>query len=271
MDQQLAISDRTAVQPDPKELYRISTDVAGLCKEAVVKTVLRISGKQYVKVEGWQTIAAAHGCLAEIESVTEAQIEGVGGLICWAKLKRISDQAVMGRASAFLGDDENQDGISGKKYARYAKVQTRAISRVCSNAFRFVVVLMNAGLETTPAEEMPREVPAAVEPPPVVPAPVAKQHVLEGPSTEQVLEGPLLEIYKNKDWVSAQVKGIEFSTNRPQLAQQILEIEEGALVRVTLKKMVVSGGREKFRPQSIEVVAGPHTGSETAEEQLDGE
>lgn len=142
---------------EPRELYRISTDVAGLCKDAVVKTSMKISGKSYVKVEGWQTIAAAHGCVAEIESVQESVIEDVPGLIAWARLKRMSDGAILSRASAFIGDDESQEGVSGKKYARYAKVQTRAISRVCSNAFRFVVVLMNAGLETTPAEEMSKE------------------------------------------------------------------------------------------------------------------
>jgi hypothetical protein len=32
--------------------------------------------------------------------------------------------------------------------------QTRAMSRACRSAFGFVVTLMDAGLETTPAEEM---------------------------------------------------------------------------------------------------------------------
>src|SRR3546814_8677098 len=33
--------------------------------------------------------------------------------------------------------------------------QTRAISRACRSAFAHVVVMMKAGLETTPAEEIP--------------------------------------------------------------------------------------------------------------------
>jgi hypothetical protein len=33
--------------------------------------------------------------------------------------------------------------------------QTRAISRACRSAFAHVVVMMNAGLSTTPAEEVP--------------------------------------------------------------------------------------------------------------------
>jgi hypothetical protein len=35
--------------------------------------------------------------------------------------------------------------------------QTRAISRACRSAFAFVVTMMDAGLETTPAEEVPHE------------------------------------------------------------------------------------------------------------------
>jgi hypothetical protein len=35
--------------------------------------------------------------------------------------------------------------------------QTRAISRACRSAFAFIVTYMDAGLETTPAEEVPAE------------------------------------------------------------------------------------------------------------------
>ena len=40
-------------------------------------------------------------------------------------------------------------------YAIRAMAQTRAISRACRSAFAHVVVMMNAGLSTTPAEEVP--------------------------------------------------------------------------------------------------------------------
>ena len=41
-------------------------------------------------------------------------------------------------------------------FARRGMAQTRANSRVCRTAFAFVVTLMKAGIETTPAEEIPR-------------------------------------------------------------------------------------------------------------------
>jgi hypothetical protein len=44
-----------------------------------------------------------------------------------------------------------------EEYAQRAMAQTRAISRACRSAFAFVVTMMDAGLETTPAEEVPSE------------------------------------------------------------------------------------------------------------------
>ena len=43
------------------------------------------------------------------------------------------------------------------EYAKRAMAQTRAISRACRSAFAFIVTYMDAGLETTPAEEVPSE------------------------------------------------------------------------------------------------------------------
>ena len=80
---------------------------------------------------------------------------------------------------------------------------------------------------------------------------------------EQVLEGPLTEIYVNKEWTYGTVKGIEFSTKREELKAKIAGIEDGTLVRVTVKKFVVAGGKTKFRPQSIEVLGASPAGHET--------
>lgn len=140
----------------PAELYRTSTDVAGLCKEFVVNSAINIQGRKFVKVEGWQSIAAAHGCIAEIEYVKETNVQGINGIEACALLRRMSDGAVISRANGFVGQDE-KNWPDRAVYARYAMAQTRATSRVCRNAFAYVVVMMNAGLETTPAEEVPSE------------------------------------------------------------------------------------------------------------------
>ena len=144
---ELALTDHK-----PEELVRRSSDIAGLCKEIVVATAVNIHGKKYVKVEGWQSIATAHGCVAGTRAVERVE----GGYRCIAELKRGFDGLVLATAEGFVGDDE----ITWQKrpdYARRAMCQTRAISRVCRSAFAHVVVLMNAGLQTTPAEEIPSD------------------------------------------------------------------------------------------------------------------
>jgi hypothetical protein len=129
--------------------YRRATDVAGVCKDIVTKTAVRIAGRRYVKVEGWLAIATAHGCVASSER--PARIED--GYEARGVLRRLSDGALIAEAWGFVGDDERM--WAGRHlFARKAMCQTRALSRVCRSAFSHVVVLMDAGLETTPAEEM---------------------------------------------------------------------------------------------------------------------
>jgi len=131
--------------------HRQATDVAGLCRDIVLKTSQPIQGRKYVRVEGWQSIAAAHGCIASIDSVNETE----EGVIAIASLLDSAGK-VRGKAEGYVGKDEKL-WAARPKYAQRAMAQTRAISRVCRSAFAHVVVLMDAGLETTPAEEIPVE------------------------------------------------------------------------------------------------------------------
>ena len=150
-----------AVRENAKELVKQSTDVAGLCREIVLKTACQIQGKKYVKVEGWQSIATAHGCVAGCRDVEVVP----GGVRCIGELKVISTGQIIASAEGFVGEDEptwyGGDNGRGKvlpkraDYAIRAMCQTRAISRVCRSAFAHVVVLMDAGLSTCPAEEVP--------------------------------------------------------------------------------------------------------------------
>lgn len=132
-----------------QDAFRLSTDAATLCKQIVVATAKLIKGKRFVGVEGWQAIALAHGCVASSGQVerTETGFRAIGKVI------RMSDSAVLSTAEGFVGDDE-PTWFSRPEYARRAMAQTRSISRACRSAFAHVVVMMQAGLETTPAEEM---------------------------------------------------------------------------------------------------------------------
>lgn len=162
------------VQQSNVDAYRASTDAASLCKEIVVSTVKKLGDRNYVCVEGWQAIAIAHGCTASARDVEKVD----GGVRAIGEVRRMSDGAVIAEAEGFVGEDEptwyggtmrswKWGQQKGEKiwfdkelpkradYAIRAMAQTRAISRACRSAFAHVVVMMNAGLSTTPAEEVP--------------------------------------------------------------------------------------------------------------------
>jgi hypothetical protein len=147
--------------PGNVDLFRASTDAASLCRDIVIATATTIQGRKYVNVEGWQAIAIAHGCAAGARDVEKID----GGVRAIGEIRRMSDGAVISVAEGFVGEDEatwyggkNKYGkVLPKRddYAIRAMAQTRAISRACRSAFAHVVVMMNAGLATTPAEEIP--------------------------------------------------------------------------------------------------------------------
>ena len=163
----------------PADLMVQAQDVAGVCAEIVKRTAMTIQGRKYVRVEGWQSIAAAYGCVASSRNVERI----AGGVRAVGELRRVADGVVIAVAEGFVGDDEpvwsgGEVKAYGKikvytkrpDYAIQAMAQTRAISRVCRSAFAFVVVMIDGNLSTTPAEEMSglhgepeREVPPAAE------------------------------------------------------------------------------------------------------------
>ena len=132
--------------------HKQATDVAGVCKDIVQETAQRIGGRKYVRVEGWQAIATAHGCVASARDVERIE----GGWRAIGEVRRMDNGSVIATAEGFLGEDEPV-WAKRPEYAKRAMCQTRAISRACRSAFAHVVVLIGGGLETTPAEEVPHE------------------------------------------------------------------------------------------------------------------
>lgn len=129
---------------------RQATDVAGACAKIVRETAQRIGNRDYVRVEGWQSIAIAHGCVASARDVERLQ----DGWRCIGEVRRMDTGQVIATAEGFLGDDESM-WEKRPTYAKRAMCQTRAISRACRSAFAHVVVLIDKNLSTTPAEEVP--------------------------------------------------------------------------------------------------------------------
>jgi len=145
--------DLTIQENNPIANIKKSTDVAGACKEIVSRTSIKIQNKKYVPVEGWMAIATAHGCNLSATDVKQVD----GGISARGLVRRISDGIILGEAEGFVGDDE-KTWANRPLFARRAMAQTRAMSRAARSVFAHVVVLMDAGLETTPAEEMGHEI-----------------------------------------------------------------------------------------------------------------
>jgi len=143
-------SELTTTNNQVAILARQSSDVAGACREIVKATAQRIGNKDYVKVEGWQAIAVAHGCVASAKGVEKVE----GGFRCIGEVRKMADGQVISQAEGFVGDDEPM-WAKRPEYARRAMCQTRAISRACRSAFAHIVVLIDSNLSTTPAEEVP--------------------------------------------------------------------------------------------------------------------
>jgi hypothetical protein len=154
------MNELVAIKPGADvQAYRASTEAAELCKEIVLATSVTIQRRQYVPVEGWQAIAIAHGCAAGSRSVERVE----GGIKAVGEVRRMSDGQLISTAEGFVGEDEavwfggqidNKSYPKRAEYAIRAMAQTRAISRACRSAFAHVVVMMNKGLATTPAEEV---------------------------------------------------------------------------------------------------------------------
>src|SRR3546814_16525152 len=69
------------------DVYRQSTDAAGLCGAIVKQTARDIQGRHYVTVEGWQAIAIAHGSAAGARDVEKVD----GGVRAIGEVRRLSE------------------------------------------------------------------------------------------------------------------------------------------------------------------------------------
>lgn len=156
----LAIIDTEQAGVNNVALFNDSRTAAGLCKEIVVQSAIDLQGKKYLPIEAWQAIALAHGCVLSADTVQRVD----GGVSAVGIVRRMSDGREIARAEGFVGEDEStwfggknkwgKDMPPRNMFAIRAMAQTRAMSRAGRSAFAHVVVMMKAGLETTPAEEM---------------------------------------------------------------------------------------------------------------------
>ena len=168
----------------PQALVTGATEVANSLADVIKSRELfsRIGNKNYVHCEGWTTLATMMGVLPKEVSVERTED---GTYIAIVELVRIHDGMTLTRASAECGSDEPM-WKNRANYARRSMAVTRATSKACRIAFSWVMVL--AGYEATPNEEMPRGGNDG--------APEPDRH--NGDNSKQILAGDLEREMKSK-------------------------------------------------------------------------
>lgn len=133
-----------------QEMVEGATGIANVLAKIIEgrKLFNDISGKRHVRVEGWTTLGAMLGVMAK-EEQTRRMTDGA-----WEArvvLIRQKDGQVVGGASGMCSPTETR----WDKAADYA-IRSMAITRATSKAFRMALswIMVLAGYEATPAEEM---------------------------------------------------------------------------------------------------------------------
>jgi hypothetical protein len=132
--------------------------MASVLREHIVKNNLsvKIIGKDYAMVEGWQFAGGLTGLFPVIIDTIELS---KGNEIKWKSIChiiRIKDDKQVARGDALCSNKESKKA-SFDEYAILSMAQTRSIGKAYRNLLGWVMKL--AGYEATPAEEIKSEQP----------------------------------------------------------------------------------------------------------------
>jgi len=134
---------------DPVEVVQRAVRVADALKAVVVSKnlIANIQGKQYPQVEAWLTLAA----MLRLTTVCEWSRPVPGGWEARVFVRDASGATVGAAEAQCLSSERSKKGW--EDYALRSMAQTRATSKSLRSVLGFVMVL--AGYEATPIEEMP--------------------------------------------------------------------------------------------------------------------
>lgn len=143
---------------DPRDVVAMATTAANELRGVVRAQDLatQIQGREFVRVEGWTTLAAMLGLFTYEES-TEEIAGGEGVYRSYVQLRAL-DGTIVARASAECGwpDEVDNNGrpmwAARPRYARRSMAITRATGKACRMGLSWVMRM--AGYEGVPAEEM---------------------------------------------------------------------------------------------------------------------
>jgi hypothetical protein len=143
----------------PKEQVAQATEIANVLSSVIEKQGLfsNISGKKYIKAEGWQTLGTFLGVVPREKSVVRL---GDGSYEAYIEIVKFRDGTIVGGGSAICSRKEKR-WANADEYA----VRSMAITRATGKAFRvgFSWIVTLAGYQPTNEEEMPEEAPKPKE------------------------------------------------------------------------------------------------------------
>ena len=108
-----------------------------------------INGKQYVTVEGWETLGTMLGCTPFVEEVVELPTDKPNKFIYEATVSIRQGDQVISRAKSIA----ERNGRQSDRPSVYSMAVTRALGKAYRSALAWIVKM--AGYEGTPEEDMP--------------------------------------------------------------------------------------------------------------------
>jgi hypothetical protein len=142
-------------QTGPTDTIELATRMATALADIVEKQKLYsvINKKKFPQVEAWMTIGRMDNVVAR-EAEPPIRHED-GSYEAFVELIRLSDGMVIGRGSALCGTARDGDWTNRSDPVKRSMAVTRATSRAFRQQYSWIMVL--AGYEPTPADEMPPE------------------------------------------------------------------------------------------------------------------
>lgn len=144
---------------EPDQMISRATRIATILAHIIQKQKLasKISGKDYIRLEGWNMMGTMLGFTpyeADVKCLPDGSYEAT------VEIRNIKSGEVVSRASALCGMDEKRWG-SADRFARRSMAVTRATGKAYRLGFSWVMGL--AGYEVTAAEDMPGYEPVPVK------------------------------------------------------------------------------------------------------------
>lgn len=137
---------------NPSDVIEKATNVANILAPIVEKAKLynNISGRRFVRAEGWSTMAAMLGVFPHLEYCRRLDREGEVTYEARVILRHLDGKEI-GAGEALASSKENKPW-SRDEFSVKSMAQTRAIGKACRLSFSWVMAL--AGFESCPAEEI---------------------------------------------------------------------------------------------------------------------